>query len=101
MKEETKRLILRDYERVNISIVQILSGERKNGRVISPEYLSPTVLTGTDADLPLDAEKGSLKYFKRIREGLEAALIEGSIPADLQPPLASDYINELVRKQGK
>ncbi len=85
-----------DLGKVNSKIKNLLSKvgmEGVNWKVGDADYLNPTL---DGEELPLEDPKGSFRYFSRIRESLEYALVHGSLPKRMLPPRAPDYLRELA-----
>lgn len=91
LKDVDKR-IREDYLKVAERIKNIVSGEEGNNLVLCGNYTHPIF---SQEVLPLDAEKGKLKYFIRVRAPLEEAVLKGRISEGMMPSHAPDYLKAL------
>lgn len=93
MLEVIKRMVLSDAQRDRLEACRrqaikllgdIDAGRKLNGRVVSPDFLMPTVEM---RNLPLDDSCSEAHYYSQIQRACEAGLRAGSIPA-----LYADYV---------
>ena len=94
LPEDIKQRLLGDYSVAQSQIDDLLNNPDINGLITSYDYLGPTI---NNINIPLEHPKGEFQYFSSIRKVLETALITGSIPRELLPTNAPDYLCDLVR----
>ncbi|HIH10699.1 TPA: hypothetical protein HA241_00750 [Candidatus Woesearchaeota archaeon] len=93
MDSTLRRLVLDDYLTAQRNVQRVLDNPSSNRVVIDPDYLHPSVLAESCAQL--SDQNGELMYYRRIRTGLEVALTTDTIPRELRPPRAPPRIQEL------
>ncbi len=85
--------LLDDYDVVQSEIRELLSKSRCNLVVAQPHYIHPSITTIV---LPIEHPHGELKYYLDIRNTLEYALAYGSIPRNMLPDKAPQYLCDMV-----
>lgn len=93
LDHKIREKLLEDHKIAQKAVHERLKDGR-NAFVVKEHYLSPSCIFRHD--LPLEDERGELRYFTRIRQALESALTTGSIPRELWLPyICPDYLAAL------
>ena len=94
----TREKIEGDLDSVKKHIREIASGRRDNFVVVHNNYISPSIIT---AIVSRDNPSGELRYYKKLKEILQYVLAQNSMPKDMLPDHAPDYLRELAVKKSK
>lgn len=96
VSKKLREILLQDYEKASNNVINILKYPDTNYRVGDPDYLTPTIASPA---LPLESEKGSYTYYRRIRLALEFPLNNQKIPSVLRPARFPKYLENLISKR--
>ena len=88
-----RKSILDGYEKVNENILNLLTQQSHNLKVIRPHYIQPSLAATRTS---LDDLHGEYLYFAEIRRAREKALSTGKIIRTELPNHAPKYLEEIA-----